>query len=106
MINTSTVSFSGFAKRIDKPCEEFLVKGTMTKNKNNITSGSYELRSNKTKEFVKIPFTINGYIDENGFLNIETWTNTKIKGLLTRNVVILSGLNHQSIPIKWYITFQ
>lgn len=77
----------------------------LSKNKNNITSGSYQLRSNKTKEFVEIPFTINGYVDENGFLNIETWTNTKIKGLLTRNVIILSGLNHKNIPIEWHIIF-
>jgi hypothetical protein len=106
MINTSTISFSGFAKRMDKACENLQITGTMNKVNNRITSGTYKLKSNKTNEFVSIPFTINGHVDENGYLNIQTWEGTYIKGLLQRNTTILCGFNHKKTPIEWHITFQ
>jgi hypothetical protein len=105
MNNTSTVKFYGYIRRLDKNSEDIFVEGKLTKVKDKITSGFYKMKSNKTKELVPIPFTITGYIDNNGNLIIQTWTNTYLKGILRRNETTLSGLNNQKIPIEWSIKF-
>jgi hypothetical protein len=106
MNNSSKVKFSGNIeiKHNNKPNQILFVIGNMEKVNNKI-SGNYKLKSDKIKKFVNIPFDITGHIDEYGYLNIQTWKSTYIKGILKRNVTILSGLNSNKNVVNWKIEF-
>ena len=102
----TTVKFEGNIQYIlrDQDSNPIVsIKGEMTKQNNKIW-GNYEAKNTKMDHYINIPYKISGYIDQEGYLCLETFTNTFLRGQLTRNKISLNGLNTKGNAIKWIIT--
>lgn len=102
---TSTIKFSGYVKLVEGKTL-FDVKGELTKKNNNIVKGFYEMKSKKKLLYTYIPYNITGHIDNNGYLFIQTWHTSFLRGQLCRNNNKLLGINDSGKNIEWNIVFE
>ena len=100
----TTVKFDGYIQSLDHTIKTIVhVKGELTK-KNNKIWGNYTAKRSTVNNYINIPYDISGYIDKEGYLCIETYTNTFLRGLLTKNKIYLNGLNTNGHAVRWIIS--